>query len=497
MSIYDYFLEIILEGRVGDVVEKPLILVVAAIYLVASLIGRWKVFKKAGKTPWHSLIPVLSRYELYDIAWYGWIGLVVIAFQIVNILIRPASGLTIGAAAFIFFASFFIYFGLSIVMKLKMAKSFGKGIAFAFGLVFMEDMLLIVLGLDKSEYYGRTLLKYNPAKPKKKLNRRHKKRHYIANLTKHHSRVALIASVVVTACTFYAVVGGLTTMPSEVTPERGQNLFKLFTVNSNTLSAFGAAFLIPYAMEGIRNKRFVFPKWVGMFQYSGAICTTLTMVFAIAFIWPTRGAKLAFTGMNFWLHVLCPIMALVLLFSTESRYYFTVEDSLKALIPFYIYAAVYITNVVLIGEDMGGWRDIYYLTKFLPAEFTGPMMFMLGFGIASLMRYIYNRLNERRKEKMAEIWKKEDMDPIEANIEVYGIGRYIGLTNRESVITLPMPVFEDITEAVDVPMENLIQICGKGISEGLKESDEKKKRHTYWFNLMVGTPEFKAISISE
>ena len=62
MSIYDYFLEIILEGRVGDVVEKPLILVVAAIYLVASLIGRWKVFKKAGKTPWHSLIPVLSRY---------------------------------------------------------------------------------------------------------------------------------------------------------------------------------------------------------------------------------------------------------------------------------------------------------------------------------------------------------------------------------------------------------------------------------------------------
>jgi len=234
-----------------------------------------------------------------------------------------------------------------------------------------------------------------------------------------------------------------------------------------------------------------------MFQYSGAICTTLTMVFAIAFIWPTRGAKLAFTGMNFWLHVLCPIMALVLLFSTESRYHFTVEDSLKALIPFYIYAAVYITNVVLIGEDMGGWRDIYYLTKFLPAEFTGPMMFMLGFGIASLMRYIYNRLNERRKEKMAEIWKKEDMDPIEANIEVYGIGRYIGLTNRESVITLPMPVFEDITEAVDVPMENLIQICGKGISEGLKESDEKKKRHTYWFNLMVGTPEFKAISISE
>ena len=496
MSVYDYFFEVFLAGRFEELFDKPLILVVSVVYLISSLIGRWKVFKKAGKKPWHSLIPILSRYELYDIAWYGWIFFIVLIFQILNTMLEPSGGITLGLATLPFIASYVIYFSIGIIMKLKLAKSFGKGIAFAFGLVFMEDLLLVILGVGKSEYYGRTLLKYNPQPPKIPSVKLRKKRHYVANLTKHHGQIALIASVIVTVCTFQAVVGGLITAPSAVTPERGQYLFKLFTVNSNTLSAFGAAFLIPYAIEGIRNKRFVFPKWVGLFQYSGAICTTLTMVFAIAFIWPTRGAKLAFTGMNFWLHVLCPIMALVLFFSTESRFHFTVEDSLKALIPFYVYAAVYIINVVLIGEEMGGWRDIYRLTKFLPAEFTGPMMFMLGFGIASLMRTIYNRLNEYRKEQMASIWKKEDMDPIEANIEVYGIGRYIGLTNRESVITLPMAVFEDITEAVDVPMETLIQICGKGISEGLKESDEKKRKLNYWYSKIVGTPEFKAKSAS-
>lgn len=496
MSVYDYFFEVFLAGRFEELFDKPLILVVSVVYLISSLIGRWKVFKKAGKKPWHSLIPILSRYELYDIAWYGWISFIVLIFQILNTMLEPSGGITLGLATLPFIASYAIYFGIGIIMKLKLAKSFGKGIAFAFGLVFMEDLLLVILGVGKSEYYGRTLLKYNPQPPKILSVKPHKKRHYVANLTKHHGQIALIASVIVTVCTFLAVVGGLITAPSAVTPERGQYLFKLFTVNSNTLSAFGAAFLIPYAIEGIRNKRFVFPKWVGLFQYSGAICTTLTMVFAIAFIWPTRGAKLAFTGMNFWLHVLCPIMALVLFFSTESRFHFTVEDSLKALIPFYVYAAVYIINVVLIGEQMGGWRDIYRLTKYLPAEFTGPMMFMLGFGIASLMRTIYNRLNEYRKKQMAAIWKEEDMDPIEANIEVYGIGRYIGLTNRESVITLPMPVFEDITEAVDVPMETLIQICGKGISEGLKESDEKKRKLHYWYSKIVGTPEFKAKSAS-
>ncbi len=498
MSIYDFLLRILLEGRMNQLLTSPLVLGLSTFYLLAALIGRWMVLKKAGKPAWHSIIPVLSRYDLYDISWIGWIGFVVIGFQILNILVSPAnSSLRPGFAALIYFGSFAVYFGLGMVMKLKLARSFGKGIAFSFGLFFMEDLMFLILAFDKSRYYGRTLQKFNPPAPEIVIPKKHKRRHYVVNLTKQHSQIAFVASVTVTFCTFFAVAGGLMTAPSEITPERGQNLFRLFTVNSNTLSAFGAAFLIPYAVEGIRNKRFDFPKWVAMFQYSGAICTSLTMLFASTFIAGTMGPKLAFTGMNFWLHVVCPIMSLVLFFSTESRIHFSVEDSFKALIPFYAYAIVYIVNVVLIGEDMGGWRDIYRLTKYIPAEFSGPMMFMLGFGIASLMRVIYNRMNEKRRERMAAIWKTGEMDLIEANIEVYGIGRYIGLKSRDSITTLPMDVFDDITESIDTTTDHLIQICARGISEGRKESLENYKKINKWYDLLIGTPEYKAVTVTE
>lgn len=395
-----------------------------------------------------------------------------------------------GFKAVIYFLTFFVWFGLATLMKLKLARSFGKGPAFLFAMIFMEDLMFLLLGLDKSSYYGRTLRIYNePEEAGPKRPRR--KRNYLIKLTKRRSWTALVSGVIVTLCTFYAVSLGLISQPSLATPERGQTLFRLFTVNSNTLSAFGAALLIPYAIEGIRNKRFAVPFWLTMFQYSGTICTTLTMAFAFAFILPAKGAATAFTGMNFWLHLLCPIMALVLLFSTESRLHITVEDSMKALIPFCLYALIYIFNVVLVGENMGGWRDIYWLTKFLPAEFSGPLMFMLGFGIASLIRLVCNHLNEQREEKMKKIWKS-DMSPVEAKIEVYGIGRYIGLRSPDTDVSIPMEILEDVSEIINIPMEELITVCSRGIRDGRRDLKNRPKRRLSWYDKWIGIPERKA-----
>ena len=66
-----------------------------------------------------------------------------------------------GFKAFIYFLTFFVWFGLATLMKLKLARSFGKGPAFLFAMIFMEDLMFLLLGLDKSSYYGRTLRIYN------------------------------------------------------------------------------------------------------------------------------------------------------------------------------------------------------------------------------------------------------------------------------------------------------------------------------------------------
>ncbi len=54
-------------------------------------------------------------------------------------------------------------------------------------------------------------------------------------------------------------------------------LFRYYTLNANSFTAFTACMIIPFAVEGIRRKSFKYPKWLALIFYSGAVCTTVTM----------------------------------------------------------------------------------------------------------------------------------------------------------------------------------------------------------------------------
>ncbi|MBR2795359.1 MAG: hypothetical protein IKE16_12000 [Solobacterium sp.] len=49
MSVYDYILRLILEHRLSDLLELPLAAVLCLIFFLSSFIGRWLLFRKAGK----------------------------------------------------------------------------------------------------------------------------------------------------------------------------------------------------------------------------------------------------------------------------------------------------------------------------------------------------------------------------------------------------------------------------------------------------------------
>ncbi|MBR2769642.1 MAG: hypothetical protein IKD68_11975 [Solobacterium sp.] len=51
MSVYDYILRLILEHRLSDLLELPLAAVLCLIFFLSSFIGRWLLFRKAGKNP--------------------------------------------------------------------------------------------------------------------------------------------------------------------------------------------------------------------------------------------------------------------------------------------------------------------------------------------------------------------------------------------------------------------------------------------------------------
>ena len=87
------------------------------VFYIACVIGMWKMFEKAGKPGWASLIPFYNLYCVYDIGWgTGWLFLLTFV---------PCVG-------FIF----------DIMLSFKMAKAYGQGTGFGFGILFLETDLL-------------------------------------------------------------------------------------------------------------------------------------------------------------------------------------------------------------------------------------------------------------------------------------------------------------------------------------------------------------------
>ena len=371
---------------------------------------------------------------------------------------------------------------------MKLCRSVGKDINLAFGLIFMEEIFCPILAYSGKEYYGRTLRKYNPIRRIIESSSSKQKRRYMIALQKSRSYVALFASVLTSACCIFAVAGGLIQDPSTLHPERGNQLFKLFTVNSNVFAALGAIMMIPFAVEGVRKKRFAYPKWLQIIQQSGAICTTITMIFSIFLIYPSAGAKVAFMGMNFWLHLVCPIMTLILLFSTECNVELTIYDSFAGLVPFYIYALIYLTNVVFLGEEYGGWRDIYKLATYVPPILSVALLFMLSFGISQIIRIIYNRIVRYRRKKMTGLWS-DDLTAIDLKIEAYGLGRYNGMFDEINSITTPVDIFMDLAEKYHVSIDELCRAYNKGVAHGLYQRKEFFDEKITEFSQIIGTPE--------
>lgn len=119
-------------------------LVMALISYVLSAIGLWKMFQKAGKPGWPSLIPVYNTYVLCEIIgvspWWLVIsvvaGLITVILPVFNILSFVIN----------------VYFG--ILLAVSTVRSFGKNDAYAIGVYFASFIFYLIFGLGNDQYVG-------------------------------------------------------------------------------------------------------------------------------------------------------------------------------------------------------------------------------------------------------------------------------------------------------------------------------------------------------
>jgi hypothetical protein len=108
---------------------SPAVLIAELLIALLVIAAMWKVFTKAGRPGWASIIPIYNMYVWCKIVgrpgW--WVILMLIPF--VNIVI-------------------------GIIVCIDLAKSFGKGAGFGIGIALLGIIFLPILGFGSAQYQG-------------------------------------------------------------------------------------------------------------------------------------------------------------------------------------------------------------------------------------------------------------------------------------------------------------------------------------------------------
>lgn len=134
--------------------------IVALVLYILEVIAYWKIFTKAGKPGWHSIIPILNNFDEVDLSWnrtMAWVGVGIslvscVITSIMQMQSQTGSYSTVLTIILYVLVAVAIIYG--IMVNFKLAKAFGKGIGFFLGLTFLSPIFRLILGFGKAEYQG-------------------------------------------------------------------------------------------------------------------------------------------------------------------------------------------------------------------------------------------------------------------------------------------------------------------------------------------------------
>jgi hypothetical protein len=107
----------------------PVFWIAWCIFIIFEIASWWKVFEKAGKPGWASLIPIYNAIVILQIAGRPWWWILLYLIPLVNIVI-------------------------GVIVMIDFAKSFGKGVGFAIGIMLLGFIFIPILAWGDAEYRG-------------------------------------------------------------------------------------------------------------------------------------------------------------------------------------------------------------------------------------------------------------------------------------------------------------------------------------------------------
>lgn len=131
---------------------------------IIGIIAMWNIFNKAGERGWKCLIPFYNIYTLCKLTWkpvFFWLQLVLGIFCL-GFFGSSRVFTHIGPVLFLIsIVALVALCVLSILGNYRISKSFGHGILFTLGLIFLPFVFMLVLSFGKSKYLGNVYLREN------------------------------------------------------------------------------------------------------------------------------------------------------------------------------------------------------------------------------------------------------------------------------------------------------------------------------------------------
>ncbi|MBP5342499.1 hypothetical protein J6Y73_01015 [bacterium] len=163
----------------------------------------------------------------------------------------------------------------------------------------------------------------------------------------------------------------------------GVTCFRYFTIDSNILVALVSIPIMIFEIINVIYDKNKIPRIFIILKFIGTVAVMVTLLTVLLFLWNFYPFLLLFSGVSFYLHLICPLFALIS-FLIETQEEIKPKEFLFGGLSVLIYGIVYLTMVKFRGE----WPDFYgFDTNGL--EFVSLIVMIiltlaLSFGLAKL-----------------------------------------------------------------------------------------------------------------
>ena len=123
------------------------------LFYLLQIIAQWKLFTKAGEGGWKSLIPVYNYYTLFKITWSRTAFFVMAALMIASAMLLTNQDSNLCQVMGKIFSGLVSL--ITIIETYKVSRAYGHGFPFFLGLLFLEPLFILILGLGSSRYVGK------------------------------------------------------------------------------------------------------------------------------------------------------------------------------------------------------------------------------------------------------------------------------------------------------------------------------------------------------